>query len=216
MVNSCRSKFYSQTWSRSWKYTWGNILVENNLNSIDTKITDTGLHGPADKQLSSNQIYSAILFVAPEIFDGNTQTKESDIYSFGMIIWILFSVRPYCDRPHNKQLIQEIRSGLRPGVVDGTPPVFSNLMLQCLDANPSNRQTATQIYECLGNWITTFCDNPDTSDLSDQFDAAEEIKFSKLENYNFKPNIVNETQLMLNRPTASRRIFGKLGYGNNS
>ncbi|GBC03659.1 hypothetical protein RclHR1_05240008 [Rhizophagus clarus] len=179
----------------------GNILVESNLNSIDTKITDTGLHGPADKQLSSNQIYGVIPFVAPEIFDGNTPTKESDIYSFGMIMWMLSAgVRPYCDRPHNKQLIQEIRTGLRPGVVDGTPPVFSNLMLQCLDANPSNRPTATQLYECLGNWITAICDNPDPSDLSDQFDAAEEIKFSKLENSNFNTFKSHEKAFYFSRP----------------
>ncbi|CAB4405940.1 unnamed protein product [Rhizophagus irregularis] len=104
----------------------GNILVENNVNSIDTKITDTGLHGPVDsKQISSKQIYGVIPFVAPEIFDGNTPTsKESDIYSFGMIMWMLSAgVRPYCDRPHNKELIQEICLGLRPSVVDGTPPV---------------------------------------------------------------------------------------------
>src|SRR6266498_3699686 len=58
----------------------GNILIEN---TIDAKITDTGLHGPADK--SSQQIYGVIRFIAPEIFNGNPPTKASDIYSFGMI-----------------------------------------------------------------------------------------------------------------------------------
>ena len=64
----------------------GNILVESEINSIDTKIADTGLHGPFDKQISSRQIYGVISFVAPEIFNGNTPTRESDIYSFGMIM----------------------------------------------------------------------------------------------------------------------------------
>ncbi|PKY56264.1 kinase-like protein [Rhizophagus irregularis] len=181
----------------------GNILVENNVNSIDTKITDTGLHGPVDsKQISSKQIYGVIPFVAPEIFDGNTPTsKESDIYSFGMIMWMLSAgVRPYCDRPHNKELIQEICLGLRPSVVDGTPPVFSSLMLQCLDANPSNRPTASQLYECLKNWITAICDDPNPSDLSDQFDAAEEIKFSNLENSNFNTFASHEKAFYFSRP----------------
>ncbi|PKC13616.1 kinase-like protein, partial [Rhizophagus irregularis] len=124
----------------------GNILVENEMNSIDAKITDTGLHGPADKSMASQQIYGVVPFVAPEIFKKNLPTKESDIYSFGMIMWMLSAgIRPYYDRPHDKQLIQEICSGLRPSDIDGTPPVYYSLMLQCLDANPLKRPTASQI-----------------------------------------------------------------------
>jgi serine/threonine protein kinase len=64
-----------------------------------------------------------IPFVALEVFDGNTPTKESDIYSFGMIMWMLSAgVRPYNNKSHDSQLIQEICSGLRPSVISGTPP----------------------------------------------------------------------------------------------
>ncbi|UZO07856.1 uncharacterized protein OCT59_028128 [Rhizophagus irregularis] len=39
------------------------------------------------------------------------------IHDFGMIMWMLSSgVRPYFDKPHDKQLIREICSGLRPNV----------------------------------------------------------------------------------------------------
>ncbi|UZO07870.1 uncharacterized protein OCT59_028141 [Rhizophagus irregularis] len=179
----------------------GNILVESNVNSIDTKIADTGLHGPSDKQILSKQIYGVVPFVAPEIFDGKTPTKESDVYSFGMVMWMLSAgVRPYCDRPHNKQLIQEICLGLKPGVVSGTPPVFSSLMLQCLDANPSNRPTASQLDECLGNWVA-ICDDPDlVSDLSNQFDAAEETNFSNLKNSKFNTFASHEKAFYFSRP----------------
>ncbi|RGB40776.1 kinase-like domain-containing protein [Rhizophagus diaphanus] len=179
----------------------GNILVESNVISTDTKITDTGLHGLVDsKQISSKQIYGVIPFVAPEIFDGKTPTKESDVYSFGMVMWMLSAgVRPYCDRHHNKQLIQEICLGLRPGVVSGTPPVFSSLMLQCLDVNPSNRPTASQLDECLGNWVA-ICDDPDPSDLSNQFDAAEETNFSNLKNSNFNTFASHEKAFYFSRP----------------
>jgi serine/threonine protein kinase len=153
------------------------------MDSIDAKIADTGLHGPVDKQTSFQQIYGVIPFVAPEIFNGNIPTKESDIYSFGMIMWMLSAdVRPYYDKPHDKQLIQEICSGLRPSVVNGVPLVYSRLMLQCLDANPLNRPTASQLCEHFGHWITTICDDPEPSDLSDQFDAAEEVKSANHEN----------------------------------
>jgi hypothetical protein len=47
-----------------------------------------------------------------------------------MIMWMLSAgKRPYNDKPHDKQLIQEICSGLRrPSVVSEAPPVFSELM----------------------------------------------------------------------------------------
>src|SRR5947209_3067388 len=73
----------------------GNILIECEMDSIDAKIADTGLHGPFDEQILSKQIYGVIPFVAPEDFNGNKPTKASDIYSFGMIMWMLSAgVRP--------------------------------------------------------------------------------------------------------------------------
>ncbi len=106
----------------------GNILVENKTDSIDAKIMDTGLHGPFD--VSSQEVYGVIPFVALEIFNGNTPSKESDIYSFRMIMWMASAgVRPYYDRPHDLQLVQEICSELRPSVVDGIPDVYVQLMI---------------------------------------------------------------------------------------
>ncbi|GBC43322.2 kinase-like domain-containing protein [Rhizophagus irregularis DAOM 181602=DAOM 197198] len=184
----------------------GNILVENELDSIDAKITDTGLHGHANGKISQN--YGVIPFVAPEIFDGNTPTKESDIYSFGMIMWMLSAcVRPYCDRPHDSQLIQEICSGTRPNIVNGTPPVFSSLMLKCLDANPSIRPTASQLYEWLGNWVTAICDDPEQSDLSDQFDVAEETKFANLDKLKFNITPCHENAIYISRPLDSIGVY---------
>ncbi|GBB88197.1 hypothetical protein RclHR1_14730002 [Rhizophagus clarus] len=182
----------------------GNILVEDKMNSpIDTKIMDTGLHGPFDKQISSRQIYGVIPFIAPEVFNGNTLTKESDIYSFGMIMWMLSAgVRPYNNKSHDTQLIQEIRSGLRPNIVNGTPPVFARLMLQCLDADPSNRPTASQLDECLGNWFA-ICDGPDPTDLSNQFDVAEETKFTNLDKLKFNIAPCHENAIYFSRPLDS-------------
>ncbi|CAB4405437.1 unnamed protein product [Rhizophagus irregularis] len=99
-------------------------------------------------------------------------TKDpTSCYIFGMIMWMLSAgVRPYCDRPHDKQLVQEICSGLRPSNIDGTPPVYASLMLQCLDANPLKRPTVSQICEYLGNW---------TSNLSNQFEE-EYVNLEKL------------------------------------
>ena len=35
----------------------GNVLIENEMDSIDAKLSDTGLNGPVNKQMSTQQIY---------------------------------------------------------------------------------------------------------------------------------------------------------------
>ncbi|CAB4405183.1 unnamed protein product [Rhizophagus irregularis] len=76
-------------------------------------------------------------------------------------------------------------------------------MLQCLDANPLNRPTASQICECLGNWVTAICDSTDPSELLKQFDTAEDIKFANLENciHNNVPS--HEKAIYISRPLNS-------------
>ncbi|GBC49898.1 kinase-like domain-containing protein [Rhizophagus irregularis DAOM 181602=DAOM 197198] len=185
----------AEIWTRTGPIKVALKRLDNSQNMSQEFINQryTGLHGPADKQIST-QIYGVIPFVAPEVFDGNTPTKESDIYSFGMIMWILSAgVRPYCDRPHDSQLVQQICSGLRPSVISGTPLVFSKLMLQCLNASPSSRPTASHIFEYLGNWI---------SDLSSQFDDTD-IPFVNLEKLSLQSSLCHENTIYYSRPLSS-------------
>jgi len=66
----------------------GNLLVENEPDSIDACIADVGLYGPVDKK-NSNETYGVLPYIDPEILKGHPPTKASDIYSFGMIMWTL-------------------------------------------------------------------------------------------------------------------------------
>ena len=69
-----------------------------------------------------------------------------------------------------------------------------------MDDNPSNRPTASQLYEYFGNWISAICDDPEQSDLSNQFDLAEEIKFINLEKSNFSILPCHEKAIYFSRP----------------
>ena len=66
----------------------GNILLEKE--SVGAwQIADLGLSQPANNILLNNEIYGVIPYIAPEIFKGSSFSKESDIYSMGMIMWEL-------------------------------------------------------------------------------------------------------------------------------
>src|SRR5207237_2963482 len=67
----------------------GNVLIEGNA----CLITDLGLCGPVDEE-SSNKIYGIVSYIAPEVLQGGKNTKESDVYSVGMLMWELFAGHP--------------------------------------------------------------------------------------------------------------------------
>ncbi|CAI2181647.1 4483_t:CDS:2 [Funneliformis geosporum] len=167
----------------------GNLLVESEQDSIDVRVADVGLHGPADKK-NSNEINGVLPYTDPEILKGNPPTKSSDIYSFGIIMWTLSAgIRPWCNRPHDIQLATEICFGLRPEIIDGTPEVYIQIMTQCWNSDPSKRPVASQLYELIGSWISAICDDPQQTELSEQFDLAEEKKFSDLEKNKYRQEI---------------------------
>src|SRR4051794_38607956 len=79
-----------------------------------------------------------------------TYTKESDIYSFGMIMWeFTTGKKPFHDRSHDQYLMLDILNGERPQITEDTPEFYAELMKKCWDINPKNRPIAKKIYDCL-------------------------------------------------------------------
>ncbi|POG60179.1 kinase-like domain-containing protein, partial [Rhizophagus irregularis DAOM 181602=DAOM 197198] len=96
---------------------------------------------------NNNENYGIIPYMAPEIFKGQKYTKESDIYSFGMIMWeFMTGRRPFWNRSHDAELIIEICDGLRPPIVTNAPEGYIELMKECWNSDPNKRPEATDIY----------------------------------------------------------------------
>ncbi|RGB29263.1 kinase-like domain-containing protein, partial [Rhizophagus diaphanus] len=120
----------------------GNILLIESSLRQDWQIGDLGLSQPAENTSLNNEIYGVIPYIAPEIFKGDKFSKESDIYSLGMIMWELTTgCKPFADVEHNINLIYEIIDGERPKITNDTPECFVNLMKQCWNSDPSKRPT---------------------------------------------------------------------------
>src|SRR5215204_4826389 len=99
-------------------------------------------------------MFGVIPYLAPEVLSKKPYTKESDIYSFGMIMWeYTTGKKPFHDRPHNSSLISDILNGIRPQVTDDTPEFYTELMKKCWDHGPENRPTAKEIFDCLCNYL---------------------------------------------------------------
>ena len=151
----------------------GNILVINMNIKMYTRITDMGLCKPADYDNTKNGIFGVLPYVAPEILRGQNYTKASDIYSFGIIMYeVISGLPPYHDVSHDEFLAIKICSGLRPRFNIKVPQLIVNLIKKCLDANPLNRPTASELKEILYKWWSDFSK---LTELQEQIKEADEI-----------------------------------------
>src|SRR5438874_9766561 len=111
----------------------GNMLMDSGA----CFITDLGLCGPVDEE-SSGKIYGIIPYIAPEVLQGKKNTKQSDVYSIGMLMWEIFAGRPpFDDRAHGLSLCLKICEGLRPTLLLNMPDEYAQMMMKCWDADPS-------------------------------------------------------------------------------
>ena len=122
----------------------GNVLIEGNA----CYITDLGLCGPVDEE-SSNKIYGIVSYIAPEILIQKKQkTKESDVYSIGMLMWEIFAGQPpFDDKAHGPGLILKICEGLRPQILPSIPDDYAQMMQKCWDVVPSKRPTIGELWD---------------------------------------------------------------------
>lgn len=135
----------------------GNILIgEDGMAYIsDFGLTSLITNRNSKKEITSKGIYGVLPFVAPEVLKRiRLHTKESNIYSFGIIMWSLSSGKPpFYGNPLTTSLALEICSGERPEVItQGTPKCYIDLMKRCWDSDPAERPNINEIYEILIDW----------------------------------------------------------------
>ena len=107
----------------------------------DVSITICNLYhsqSQASDQKSNIQVDTS--FIAPEIFNTRKCTPKSDIYAFGIIMYMVANGEvPFANRSLDSDLVRDIRDGLRPIMPDLAPEAYEKLAERCCDADPNNR-----------------------------------------------------------------------------
>uniref|UniRef100_A0A5K3FIA9 Protein kinase domain-containing protein n=1 Tax=Mesocestoides corti TaxID=53468 RepID=A0A5K3FIA9_MESCO len=129
-----------------------NILLDANKK---LKIADFGLSRPQGSHFTSGVI--AIKWAAMEVIeDGSKYTLSSDVWSYGVVLWEIYSVgyTPYNDI-ENAQLLEYLKAGHRLERPLDTPDDMYSMMTNCWKEEPSERPTFHDIYNHLTGSVCT-------------------------------------------------------------
>ncbi|XP_015113132.1 tyrosine-protein kinase Fer isoform X2 [Diachasma alloeum] len=129
-----------------------NCLVGNE--SI-VKISDFGMSREEEEYIVSDGMKQIpIKWTAPEALNFGKYTSLCDVWSYGVLMWEIFSKggNPYSGMS-NSQAREKIDAGYRLPAPDNTPDEVYKLMLRCWDYEPDKRPHFEQIY----NIINALC-----------------------------------------------------------
>ncbi|KAK3094991.1 hypothetical protein FSP39_008824 [Pinctada imbricata] len=105
------------------------------------KISDFGMSREEEEYTVSDGLKQIpIKWTAPEALMYGKYTSLCDVWSFGILMWEVFSSgqTPYPGQTNN-QAREKIDAGYRMPAPEGTPPTCYDLMLKCWEKNPADR-----------------------------------------------------------------------------
>uniref|UniRef100_A0AC35TQL0 Tyrosine-protein kinase n=1 Tax=Rhabditophanes sp. KR3021 TaxID=114890 RepID=A0AC35TQL0_9BILA len=129
-----------------------NILLDE---AYCAKISDFGLAQSVDNPTTqSKSQFFPIKWTAVEALRSGVFTSQTDVWSFGVILWEIFS---FARIPYPRILIQDvvrhIEQGYRMEPPEDCPVSISNIMTKTWDSNPENRPTFVQLCRMLEDII---------------------------------------------------------------
>ncbi|NXK86745.1 VGFR3 factor, partial [Formicarius rufipectus] len=130
------------------------LLSENNV----VKICDFGLARDIYKDPDYVRKGSARLplkWMAPESIFDKVYTTQSDVWSFGVLLWEIFSLgaSPYPGVQINEEFCQRLKDGTRMRAPEYATAEIYRIMLSCWHSDPKERPTFSDLVEILGNLL---------------------------------------------------------------
>ncbi len=86
-------------------------------------------------------------WAAPELLRDFEVSSKSDVWSFGVVIWEVYSfgTLPY-PGISNEELIKRVLNGLRLKAPENMPTEMAQLMKQCFGEKPDNRPSFQEVW----------------------------------------------------------------------
>jgi calcium-dependent protein kinase len=124
-----------------------NILFESKTSFSDIKIIDFGLSRKVIKEDDLHSVVGSPFYVAPEVLDGNYDSK-CDIWSIGVITFCLLSGRPPFYSQNKEELFEKIKSSnveFKSKIWEEISSEAKEFIKALLNKNPNKRPCARKV-----------------------------------------------------------------------
>ncbi|XP_069468649.1 vascular endothelial growth factor receptor kdr-like isoform X2 [Ambystoma mexicanum] len=130
------------------------LLSENNV----VKICDFGLARDIYKDpdyVRKGDARLPLKWMAPEAIFDKTYSTQSDVWSFGVLLWEIFSLgaSPYPGVHIDEDFCRRLKEGTRMRPPEYTTPEIYQTMLDCWEGSPTERPNFTDLVERLGDLL---------------------------------------------------------------
>jgi serine/threonine protein kinase len=124
--------------------------ITNDPRGVIAKLADFGLARVAQEGSMSTRHYGTVSHMPPELLADGVLSLATDIYSFGVILWEMYTgVRAFCGQPQ-EAIVDAVCHGRG---LTGLPendayasPALKNLVARCLDSDRKKRPTAAEAW----------------------------------------------------------------------
>eukprot|EP01127_Copromyxa_protea_P012259 TRINITY_DN3175_c0_g1_i1.p1 TRINITY_DN3175_c0_g1~~TRINITY_DN3175_c0_g1_i1.p1 ORF type:complete len:573 (+),score=59.33 TRINITY_DN3175_c0_g1_i1:83-1801(+) len=128
-----------------------NLLIDENWK---VKVADFGLSCFLSTSFTRDKNFAigSARWMAPEVLAGDKLNNKLDVYSYGLILWEIFTRNePYTEFRSVSDFRDAIcNSGIRPNVHKKCiPPMLADIMVQCWHSMPQRRPSFVDILEML-------------------------------------------------------------------
>ena len=114
----------------------------------ELKLANPGISAFFNPSVYHSEEENDQLYLAPEIFQGQPASIYSDIYSFGSLLYQLYSSEIRFPKSNqNKPFMSNIMDGIRPLFPISTPLMVRNTVTQCWSTVPTDRPFSKQILQ---------------------------------------------------------------------
>ncbi|XP_049442052.1 vascular endothelial growth factor receptor 3 isoform X2 [Epinephelus fuscoguttatus] len=130
------------------------LLSENNI----VKICDFGLARDIYKDpdyVRKGNVRLPLKWMAPESIFDKVYTSQSDVWSFGVLLWEIFSLgaSPYPGVQIDEDFCKRLKDGVRMRAPETASPEIYGIMLACWQGEPKERPTFPALVQILGDLL---------------------------------------------------------------